>query len=85
MEAEINQHCIPPFGASVTQLPPPQSWLGPVIASLDPDHGPAEGGTSVTITGRNFTGATAVRFGANAATFTVDSDSQITAVPPPQA
>jgi hypothetical protein len=70
----------------VTQIPPPPSWLGPFITNIQPDSGPAAGGTTVTITGRNFTGATAVRFGAtNAASFTVDSDTQITAVSPPQA
>jgi hypothetical protein len=68
----------------VKQFEPPASWAGPFIARLDPDHGPASGGTSVVISGRNFTGATAVMFGANAATsFTVDSDSQITAISPP--
>jgi hypothetical protein len=37
----------------------------------------------VTITGTGFTGATAVRFGAsNAATFTVNSATSITAVSP---
>jgi hypothetical protein len=40
----------------------------------------------VTILGRNFTGATAVKFGtANAASFTVNSSTQITAVSPPGA
>jgi len=38
----------------------------------------------VTITGARFTDATAVTFGATpAASFTVDSDTQITAVSPP--
>jgi hypothetical protein len=68
----------------VTQIQPPTGWMGPFIASLTPNTGPAAGGTAVTITGRNFTGATAVRFGtANAASFTVDDDMQITAVSPP--
>jgi hypothetical protein len=58
--------------------------LGPIITGLDPNSGPAAGGTSVVISGRNFTGTTAVMFGSNAAaSFTVDSDSQITAVSPP--
>jgi len=66
------------------QFPPPEGWLGPFIANLNPNSGPAAGGTTVVIIGRNFTGATAVMFGANAATsFTVDSDTQITAVSPP--
>src|SRR5207248_9321121 len=48
-----------------------------------PSSGPTTGGTSVTITGSRFTGATAVKFGANDATaFTVNSDAQITATSP---
>src|SRR5207237_9640093 len=46
----------------------------------------AAGGTSVTITGSEFTGATSVKFGAtSAASFTVDTDGQITAVSPAHA
>jgi hypothetical protein len=37
----------------------------------------------VTITGRGFTGATSVRFGAASAAMTVNSDTQITATSPP--
>jgi len=82
--SKFDQKCVPQCGPEVIQIQPPQSWAGPFITSLDPDHGPAVGGTSVVITGRNFTGATAVMFGANPATsFVVDSDSQITAVSPP--
>jgi hypothetical protein len=56
----------------------------PTVSSVNPNSGPGAGGTSVTITGSNFTGATAVRFGANPATkFTVDSGTQITATSPP--
>jgi len=54
-----------------------------VITTLDPPNGPTRGGTSVIITGACFTGATGVLFGTTAATsFTVDSDTQITAVSP---
>jgi len=81
----INQNCRPPCGAPTSQLEPPQGWLGPFITSINPSSGPAEGRTTVVITGRNFTDATAVHFGANAGTFTVDSDTQITAISPPQA
>lgn len=59
---------------------------GPVVPTIDsvlPATGSTVGGTSVVITGSNFTGATAVAFAGNAATsFTVDSNSQITAVTP---
>ena len=56
----------------------------PVIFGVDPNLGPSSGGTEVTITGDNFDGATAVHFGDEpAASFTVDSDSQITATTPP--
>jgi ABC-type transport system substrate-binding protein len=52
--------------------------FGLSVSSLTPDHGPV--GTSVTIGGSGFTGATAVKFnGTNAESFSVDSDTQITA------
>ena len=55
----------------------------PAITAVSPSAGPTSGGTSVTVTGSGFTGATTVKFGATAATsFTVNSDSQITAVSP---
>ncbi len=53
---------------------------GPTITSLSPSTGPV--GTSVIITGTNLTGATAVSFNGTAATFTVNSGSQITATVP---
>ncbi len=55
----------------------------PSVTSISPASGPASGGTSVTITGTNFTGATAVTFGNTpAGSFTVNSASQITATSP---
>ena len=56
----------------------------PTIASVTPSHGPAAGGTAVTITGTNFSGATEVMFGATrAASFKVQSDTSIVAISPP--
>ncbi len=55
----------------------------PTVSSLDPTSGPASGGTSVTISGSGFTGATAVEFGSTpAATFDVSNDGTITATSP---
>src|SRR5438132_12734756 len=61
-----------------------QAQFGPpTVANVNPNTGPMQGGTSVTITGTNFSGATAVRFGSNAAgSFTVNSATQITATSP---
>jgi hypothetical protein len=52
----------------------------PTITSFTPASGPA--GTSVTISGANFTGATAVKFNGTAAAFTVTSPTAIQATVP---
>jgi hypothetical protein len=57
----------------------------PLVVGLTPSHGSADGGTSVTINGVNFSGATAARFGGVAAKFTVISATSIKAVAPPGA
>ena len=54
---------------------------GPVVSTVAPNSG--WGGTSVTLTGGKFTGATAVKFGSTPAqSFSVGSPSSITAVAP---
>ena len=55
----------------------------PTITSITPASGLLSGGSTITITGTNLTGATAVDFGTTAATsFTVVSNTEITAVVP---
>ncbi|WP_181769916.1 IPT/TIG domain-containing protein, partial [Bradyrhizobium sp. UNPF46] len=55
----------------------------PTVTSVSPTQGPQTGGTTVVITGTNLSGASAVTFGATAATgFTVNSATQITATSP---
>ena len=56
----------------------------PAVTRLSPTSGPTTGGTSVTITGTNFTGATLVDFGTVAASrFTVNAaGTQIVATSP---
>ena len=56
----------------------------PAVGGVAPASGPFSGGNSVAVSGTDFTGATAVYFGDDAATsFTVNSDGAITAVRPP--
>ncbi len=55
----------------------------PTITGISPSSGSTAGNTTVTITGTNLTGATAVKFGGtNAASYTVNSATQITAASP---
>jgi hypothetical protein len=58
----------------------------PGISALAPSQGSIPGGTSVEIGGHDFSGASVAAFGSAPATsFTVHSDSSITAVSPPAA
>ena len=67
----------PPTAGIIIAGPPP------TVTGLDPETGPADGGTTVTITGTGFTGATEVMFGdRQAASFTVVDSTTITAVSP---
>jgi hypothetical protein len=55
----------------------------PAVTKIVPKKGPAAGGTSVTITGKNLSEATGVSFGSlPAASFTVNSATSITAISP---
>ncbi len=58
----------------------PTLALPPTITAFNPPSGPV--GQAVTITGTNFTGATAVKFNGTSASFTVNSSTQITATVP---
>jgi hypothetical protein len=54
----------------------------PTVTGISPNAGPADGGTSVTITGAGLTDATEVDFGGIAADFVVNSDTSITTLSP---
>ena len=55
----------------------------PAVTDISPTTGPAAGGTYVTVRGSGLAGATAVDFGSTpATTFTVNSDTMITATSP---
>jgi hypothetical protein len=75
-------------GTSATSTADQYSYIAfsrPTVTSLDTSTGSTAGGTVVVITGTNFTDVTGVNFGSYAASFTVNSTTQITAVVPPQA
>ena len=71
-----------PYGTSLTSDVGQYTYIHPpTVSSFTPTTGPTTGGTHVTITGTNLTGATAVKFGSTtAASFTVTSATTITAV-----
>jgi uncharacterized membrane protein len=56
---------------------------GPQVTGIAPASGSSAGGDTIVITGSGFTGATDVGFDTtSASSFTVDSDTQITAISP---
>jgi uncharacterized repeat protein (TIGR02543 family) len=66
-------------GGTATSTETFSYYAAPVINSFTPASG--KSGTVIIITGSNFTGAITVSIGSkNASSFTVDSDSQITAI-----
>lgn len=70
-----------PATATIIVNPPP-----PTIDSIAPNSGPAVGGTTVNITGTHLTGATNILFGGiAAASFTVNSETEITSTAPAHA
>ena len=72
-----------PGGTSITSSAD-QFTYGPIVTGVSPNSGGIAGGTSVVIQGAQLSGATAVAFGATAASsFTVTSATSITAVSPP--
>jgi hypothetical protein len=77
------------FQAAAVQLAGIRSHLvaiypAPYVTSIGPASGNAAGGNTITITGSGFTGATRVQFGgAPSTSFTVASDTSITARVPP--
>ncbi|MEV6536894.1 IPT/TIG domain-containing protein [Streptomyces sp. NPDC051639] len=63
---------------------PSVAAAAPVLSSVVPSTGPSAGGSTVTLNGSSFTGATAVNFGTSPAlSYTVDTAAKITAVTPP--
>ncbi|WP_456246063.1 IPT/TIG domain-containing protein [Longispora urticae] len=70
------------FTAAAAGLAP----LTPTVTGVAPSSGTTLGGTSVVVTGTNFTDATGVTFGGTPATgVVIDSDTQITCVTPAHA
>jgi IPT/TIG domain len=65
------------FGVTPGSTAPPPA---PTITSFSPASGPV--GTTVTITGTNFTGTASVKFGGTGASFSVASDTSLTATVP---
>ena len=73
-----------PGGTSATGAADHYTYVNaPTVTQVAPPAGPLAGGTNITITGTNLTGATTVSFGSTAATnFTINGATGITATAP---
>ena len=75
-----------PAGTSASSEADRFYYSKPAVKKVSPKKGPELGGTTVTISGTNLSGVTAVRFGStNATSFKVNSETSITAVSPAHA
>ncbi len=80
----VNVTVTTPEGASHPSFTDEFTYEASTVTRVNPGTGPSAGGTPVTIAGTKLTGASAVRFGATAASeFEVRSASEIVAVSPP--
>jgi hypothetical protein len=71
------------IGAALAASRATPGAAAPVVTAISPSMGAGGGGTTVTLTGTGFTGATSVQFGTSSATtMTFVSDAQITATSP---
>lgn len=77
---------VSPSSTDTTTTTTTTTQAAPTVTEVSPTVGSADGGTSVAITGTGFTNVSSVIFGGTAATsFTVNSDTTITAVAPASA
>ena len=80
----VNVRVTTPSGTSPNTAADDYTYVpAPTVTSISPSAGPNAGGTSVTITGTNFTGASQVQFGSTDATgYTIVNATTITATAP---
>ena len=80
----MNVTVVTPGGTSATSASDQFTYMAaPTVTKVSPAAGPLGGGTTVTITGTNLAGATAVDFGSTAVTtFTSDTATQIVVASP---
>ena len=83
----VNVTVTTPAGTSATSASDQYTYFAvPVVSGVSPTTGPTSGGTSVTISGSNFVGASSVQFGTAFGTgVVIVSNTQITATSPAHA
>ena len=81
--SQSGNECQLPSAELICTAPVPVPTPVPAVVGLDPPNGTLAGGTDVTVEGSDFTGATEVFFGSQAATsVTVLADSRLIATSP---
>ncbi|WP_312363719.1 IPT/TIG domain-containing protein [Ensifer sp.] len=83
---QVDVRVTTPTGISAISASDKYTYVAaPTVTAVSPTAGPTAGGTSVVITGTGFSTASptgAVKFGATNATYTINSNTQITATSP---